>query len=168
MPYLVDAYRLARWLTGSRADAEDIVQDAAIRAFQGIGRFAGVNPRAWVLSIVRNTTYSWLAKNRPAALVLTGDLDVPERDRIAPSAAEGGEPADTPETLLIAKIEAEEARQRLAALPPPFREVLVLREIHQLSYHEIASIVDVPVGTVMSRLARARRMLIAAIDRGGE
>ena len=165
LPYLVDAYRLARWLTGSRADAEDIVQDAAIRAFQGIGRFAGVNPRAWVLSIVRNTTYSWLAKNRPAALVLTGDLDDPERDRTAPSAAEG-EPAETPETVLIAKIEAEEARQRLAALPPPFREVLVLREIHQLSYHEIAAVVDVPVGTVMSRLARARRMVIATIGSG--
>ena len=80
LPHLVDAYRLARWLAGSRADADDIVQEASLRAFRGIAGFAGANPRAWVLSIVRNAAYTWLARNRPAAVVLADDLDAAERE----------------------------------------------------------------------------------------
>jgi RNA polymerase sigma factor (sigma-70 family) len=160
LPHLVDAYRLARWLAGSRADADDIVQEASLRAFRGIGGFEGGNPRAWVLSIVRNVAYTWLTRNRSAAVVLADDLDQAERDRIAnlPSSREAG--GDDPEAVLIAAGVADEVRQQVAALPAPYAEVLVLREIHELSYKEIAAMVDLPIGTVMSRLARARRMLV--------
>ncbi len=161
LPHLVDAYRLARWLTGSRADADDVVQEASLRALRGIAGFSGANPRAWVLTIVRNTAYSWLTRNRPAAVVLANDLGEEERDRIAnlPSTAQAGG-GDDPEAALIAAGTAEELRRHVAALPAPFAEVLVLREIHELSYNEIAAMLDLPVGTVMSRLARARRILI--------
>jgi len=160
LPHLVDAYRLARWLAGSRADADDIVQEASLRAFRGMGGFAGGNPRAWVLSIVRNAAYTWLTRNRSAAVVLADDLDQGERNRIAnlPSTREAG--GDDPEAALLAAGVADEVRQQVAALPAPYAEVLVLREIHELSYNEIAAMLDLPVGTVMSRLARARRILI--------
>ena len=159
-PHFVDAYRLARWLTGSRADADDIVQEAALRAFRGIAGFSGGNPRAWVLTIVRNAAYTWLARNRPKVVVLADDLDEQERDGIANrrSTRESGD--DDPEATLIAAGAAEEVRRRVAALPTPFAEVLVLREIHELSYNEIAAMLNLPIGTVMSRLARARRLLM--------
>src|SRR5262245_58589370 len=160
LPHLTDAYRLARWLTGSRADAEDVVQEASIRALNGIGRFSGANGRAWVLTIVRNTAYSWLAKNRPAAIVLTGDLGEAEQERVAATVEDG---ARSPEDALIAKRDTEELRRHVAALPLVFREVLVLREIHELDYREIAAVAEIPIGTVMSRLARARRMLAATM-----
>jgi RNA polymerase sigma factor (sigma-70 family) len=162
LPHLVDAFRLARWLAGSRADAEDIVQEASLRAFKGIGGFGGGDSRAWALTIVRNTSYSWLTKNRPSAVVLTEDLDQTARDRIDQSA--GIE--RTPEAALIAKVEAEEIRKAMATLPVPFREVLVLREIHGLNYRAIAEIAELPVGTVMSRLARARRKLLDVLGGG--
>lgn len=164
LPHLVDAYRLARWLAGSRSDAEDIVQEASLRAFRGIAGFDGANARAWTLTIVRNAAYTWLARNRGGAVVLSEDLNPAEQARIEQSIEDEG--MATPEAVLIAKNEAEGIRRRMAALPPPFREVLVLREIHQLSYHEIAAIIDAPVGTVMSRLARARRAL-TGITQGG-
>jgi RNA polymerase sigma-70 factor (ECF subfamily) len=162
LPHLDDAYRLARWLAGSRSDADDIVQEAALRAFKGIARFAGTNPRAWVLSIVRNAAYTWFARNRPAAVVLSEDLDPGERARIDAAPSGEGDDRETPEGALIAKSEAESIRGHVAALPLAFREVLVLREVHELSYNEIALMIDVPIGTVMSRLARARRMVVAA------
>ena len=158
LPHLTDAYRLARWLTGSVADAEDVVQDAAIRALNGVGRFGGVNARGWVLTIVRNAAYNWLAKNRPASVVLSEDIENVEETKRADDG-----PAVTPESLLIAKLEAEAFRRHVAALPAPFREVLVLREIHDLGYREIAEIAGIPIGTVMSRLARARQLLIASM-----
>jgi RNA polymerase sigma factor (sigma-70 family) len=158
LPHLTDAYRLARWLTGSRADAEDVVQDASIKALNGIGRFGGVNARGWVLTIVRNTSYSWLAKNRPASIVLTDNFEDAELEARA-----GDGPAETPESVLIAKLEAEDLRRHVAALPAPFREVLVLREIHELGYREIAELAGIPIGTVMSRLARARQQLISNV-----
>jgi RNA polymerase sigma-70 factor (ECF subfamily) len=161
LPHLVDAFRLARWLAGSRADAEDIVQEASLRAFKGIRGFGGGDSRAWALTIVRNTSYSWLAKNRPSAVVLTEDLDQTARDRLDHPAMER-----TPEAALIAKVEAEEIRKAMATLPVPFREVLVLREIHGLDYRAIAEIAELPVGTVMSRLARARRKLLDAVSGG--
>ena len=159
MPHLVDAFRLARWLAGSRADAEDIVQEASMRAFRGIRGYAGGDPRAWVLTIVRNTSYSWLAKNRPATVVLAHDLDERPREQ----AASASEAAETPEAQLIAKAEAEMVRKAVTSLPAPFREVLVLREIHDLPYKTIAEVAQLPIGTVMSRLARARQLLYAAI-----
>lgn len=164
LPHLADAFRLARWLSGSRADAEDIVQEASLRAFKAIRGFGGGDARAWVLTIVRNTSYSWLAKNRPRSVVLRDDLDTSARERIDRSSSEGGE---TPETVLIAKIEAQAVRQAVGALPLPFREVLVLREIHGLDYRAIADVSAIPIGTVMSRLARARRLLLIALNGGG-
>jgi RNA polymerase sigma factor (sigma-70 family) len=160
LPHFVDAFRLARWIAGSRADAEDIVQEASMRAFKNIRGFSGGDPRAWVLTIVRNTSYSWLAKNRPKTLVLSEDLDQRARERIEQAATD--EP-QTPETALIAKLEAQQVRKAMASLPVPYREVLVLREIHDLDYRTIAEVAALPIGTVMSRLARARRMLTAAI-----
>jgi RNA polymerase sigma factor (sigma-70 family) len=160
LPHLVDAYRLARWITGSRADAEDIVQEASLRAFKGIRTFSGGNTRAWALTIVRNASYSWLAKNRPSAVVLTEDLDPHVREQV--DQATGGDDVPTPEAALIAKMEAEQVRKAVASLPLPFREVLVLREIQDLDYRSIAEVIRVPIGTVMSRLARARRLMLAA------
>jgi len=163
VPYLVDAFRLARWLAGGREDAEDIVQEASMRAFKNIRGFSGGNPRAWVLTIVRNTSYSWLAKNRPKEVVLSDDLDQDHREQIEQAATDE---MQTPETALIAKMEAEQVRKSMAALPAPFREILVLREIHDLDYRTIAEVAALPIGTVMSRLARARRLLTATIATG--
>ena len=161
VPHLTDAYRLARWLSRSRADADDIVQEASLRALGAVDRFDGINPRAWVLSIVRNTALTWMARNRSPNVVAEGDLE--SGDRAAVDAKAGGE---TPESAAIANDEQKAIRARVAALPPDFREVLVLREVHDLGYREIAAIVEVPVGTVMSRLARARRMLIDQAEEG--
>jgi len=162
LPHIDDAYRLAYWLTGNRTDAQDVVQDASLRAFRAIREFGGGSARAWVLSIVRNTAYSWLRKNRPAAVVVVEDLEAVEAAHAKPS--DPG--ADTPEAELIAKTDAEHLRAAIAALPTPFRETLVLRDIEGLDYREIADTTEVPIGTVMSRLARARRRLIATIGNG--
>ena len=161
LPHVDDAFRLARWISGSRADAEDIVQEASLRAFKGIRAFSGGNAQAWALTIVRNTSYSWLAKNRPSTVVLTEDLDQRAREEMERGAGDGDVP--TPEAALIAKMEAEEVRNAVAALPLPFREILVLREIHDLDYRSIAEIIQVPIGTVMSRLARARKLIFATL-----
>jgi RNA polymerase sigma factor (sigma-70 family) len=156
LPHLDAAYNLAHWLTGNRTDAEDVVQDASLRAFRAIRDFAGGSARAWVLSIVRNTAYSWLRKNRRAAVVTVEELEVVEAPK------RGDQDAETPEAALIAKIDAEHLRAAIAALPTPFRETLVLR-VEGLDYREIAEATEVPIGTVMSRLARARGRLIASI-----
>jgi RNA polymerase sigma factor (sigma-70 family) len=159
MPHLADAYALARWLTGARADAEDVVQEACLRAFRSIGSYAGGNARAWVLTIVRHTAYSWLGKNRPATLVMVDDLEAVEKAH----AADNNDPPPTPEAELIAAADAARLESAIAALPPPFRETIVLRDIQGLDYREIAAVTGVPIGTVMSRLARGRRRLIDAI-----
>jgi RNA polymerase sigma factor (sigma-70 family) len=155
MPHLDDAYALARWLSGNSADAEDIVQEACLRALRGLDRYAGGNARAWLLAITRNTTFTWLARNRPKALVITEDIEnlIPADD------------AATPEDAVIAKADAAAIELAIATLPPPFKETLVLRDINGLSYREIAEITGVPLGTVMSRLARARGFLMAALGR---
>jgi RNA polymerase sigma factor (sigma-70 family) len=159
MPHLDAAYNLAHWLTGNRTDAEDVVQDASLRAFRAIHKFAGGNARAWVLCIVRNTACSWLRKNRPTAVVTVDDLEAVEAAYAMPADRNG----ETPEAALIAKTDAKQLRAAIAALPTPFRETLVLRDIEGLDYREIAEATEVPIGTVMSRLARARGRLIAAI-----
>jgi RNA polymerase sigma factor (sigma-70 family) len=161
LPHLDDAYALARSFTRNRADAEDVVQEACLRAFRGIGGFAGGNARAWLLSIVRNTAFTWLGKNRAAALVVVDDLEGLEHAQAIPHDPD----AETPETALIAKTDRARLEAAIAALPAPFRETLVLRDVQGLDYREIAEVTDVPIGTVMSRLARARRRLIANIGR---
>jgi RNA polymerase sigma factor (sigma-70 family) len=162
VPHLADAYALARWLTGDRADAEDVVQEACLRAFRGIGGFAGVNARAWLLTIVRHAAYTWLGKNRSAALLMVDDLEAVERKQVGGGAPLEAAP-ETPEAVLIAKTDAARLEAAIAELPVPFRETLVLRDIQGLDYREIADVTKVPIGTVMSRLARARRRLIASI-----
>ncbi|HMF22396.1 MAG TPA: sigma-70 family RNA polymerase sigma factor [Pseudolabrys sp.] len=159
MPHIDEAYRLAHWLTGNRTDAEDVVQDASIRAFRAIRNYAGGSARSWVLSIVRNTAYSWLRKNRPTAVVTVEDLEAVELEQAHPGDKDG----DNPEAALIAKADADQLRAAIAALPAAFRETLVLRDIEGLDYREIAQATEVPIGTVMSRLARARHRLIAAL-----
>jgi RNA polymerase sigma factor (sigma-70 family) len=161
LPHLGDAYTLARWITGNRADAEDIVQDACLRAFRAIRSFDGGSKRAWVLTIVRHTAYSWLRKNRPTALVVVENLEA-----VAEAQATPGNPdSETPEAALIAKADAARLEAAIAALPTPFRETLVLRDVQGLDYREIAEVTGVPIGTVMSRLARGRGRLIADIRR---
>jgi RNA polymerase sigma-70 factor, ECF subfamily len=159
MPHIDDAYRLAYWLTGNSTDAEDVVQDASLRAFRAIRGYAGGSARAWLLSIVRNTAYSWLRKNRPTAVVTVDDLEAVELSRANPADPD----AETPESTLFARIDAEQLRAAIAALPAPFRETLVLRDIEGLDYREIAQTTEVPIGTVMSRLARGRRRLIETL-----
>ena len=160
LPHLADAYALARWLTGDRADAEDVVQEACLRAFRGIGGFAGVNARAWVLTIVRHAAYAWLGKNRSAALVMVDDLEAVEQQQASDAPDSGPQ---TPEAALIAKADAARLEAAIAELPLPFRETLVLRDVQGLDYREIAEVTKVPIGTVMSRLARARRRLIERV-----
>jgi len=157
VPHLDDAYALARWLTGNDADAEDVVQEACLRALQGLDRFRGGSARAWLLTITRNTAFTWLARNRPKALAATEDID----DLETPHEGE------TPEEALIAKSNARALEAAIDALPPFCKETLVLREIHELSYREIADITGVAFGTVMSRLARARKALITALGKEG-
>jgi RNA polymerase sigma factor (sigma-70 family) len=162
LPHLDDAYALARWLTGNRADAEDVAQEAFLRAFAGIGGFKDGNARAWVMTIVRNTAYAWLGRNRSAALVITDDLEAVERDKTERGDQSGAE-IETPEAALIAKADVAQLRSAIAALPTEFRETLVLRELQGFGYREIASMTGVPIGTVMSRLARARRRLLLTL-----
>jgi len=163
LPHLADGYALARWLTGDRTDAEDVVQDACLRAFRAIGGYAGGSPRAWVLTIVRHAAYDWLRKNRAGVLVAVDDLAAVEHGLDRDAAGAPASAGETPEAALIAKADAAALQAAIAALPPPFREALVLRDVHGLSYREIAEVTGVPVGTVMSRLARARRQLISTI-----
>jgi RNA polymerase sigma factor (sigma-70 family) len=138
MPHIDEAYRLAHWLTGNRTDAEDVVQDASMRAFRAIRNYAGGSARSWVLSIVRNTAYSWLRKNRPAAVVTVEDLEAVELEQANP----GDRDDDNPEAALIAKADADQLRAAIAALPTAFRETLVLRDIEGLDYREIAQTTD--------------------------
>jgi RNA polymerase sigma-70 factor (ECF subfamily) len=159
LPHLDDAYGLARWLTGNRTDAEDVVQDACMRALAALDSSVVDQPRAWLMTIVRNTTFTWLAKNRPKTVVLTDDTQALEA-----AAAHGtGEPAPNPEEALIAAADDAALDSAIAALPHLFREVIVMRDINGLSYREIATAIGAPQGTVMSRLARGRALLVARL-----
>jgi RNA polymerase sigma factor (sigma-70 family) len=162
LPHLPEAYRLAQWLTGNASDAEDIVQEAALRAYRGIKTFGAVNARAWSLTIVRNTAFSWLAKNRPRTVVFMNDLSATEQQELEHEGPHGTR-IETPEEIALFKADAEEVQKALAQLPAQFCEVIVLREINQMNYRDIAEITNVPIGTVMSRLSRGRQLLIALL-----
>jgi RNA polymerase sigma-70 factor (ECF subfamily) len=159
MPHLNAAHNLAYWLARDQRDAEDVVQEAYLRAYKFIESFDGDNGRAWLLAIVRNTFYTWLEKNRAdkcniefdeEALASHGyDMQVVERDQ---------------NYSIDHRLQQEDSRRwvnrALALLPAEFREVIVLRELEELAYKEIAKVAGVPVGTVMSRLSRARNLLL--------
>ena len=147
--HLDAGYNLARWLTHDARDAEDVVQDACLRAMKYMGSMHGEDGRAWFLTIVRRAFYDWLARNRPALLLRDDESTL---DAVADEAGD-------PEQALVRKTERLALAEAVAALPLPFREVIVLRELEELSYKEIARIADLPIGTVMSRLSRARRLL---------
>ena len=161
LPHLDDAYSLARWLTGNPTDAEDVVQDACLRALRALDGAPVEHPRAWLLAIIRNTAFTWLAKNRPNAVVLAGDAE----EARAHQGALQEQAAPTPEDALIAKADRESVTAAIDALPVAFKEVLVMREINGLSYREIAGTIGAPIGTVMSRLARARALMIGKLGR---
>jgi RNA polymerase sigma-70 factor (ECF subfamily) len=150
LPHLDAAYNLARWLVRNPHDAEDIVQEAYLRAFKFFGGYQGGDARAWVLKIVRNTSYSFFEKNRPAELAEEFD----EKVHTASTAEEPGA-----EAALLKSADSRMLREALDELPVNFREVLVLRELEGMSYKEIAEVTSVPIGTVMSGLARARTQL---------
>jgi len=156
LPHMNAAYNLARWLTGNETDAEDVVQEACLRAFRFLDGFRGGGCRSWLLTIVRNTCYTWLQQNRSSQLSAISD----ER-------AEQFEAADSnPEKLFLQQLDDRLIRKAIADLPIEFREAVILREFEGLSYKEIADVADVPIGTVMSRLARARRRLQQILSSG--
>jgi RNA polymerase sigma-70 factor, ECF subfamily len=159
LPHLDAAYNLARWLTRNDEDAQDVVQEAVMRALRYFASFRGGNGRPWLLQIVRHTCFAWLKENRPGEIVALEESDDAER---VPAPA-----GDEPHTAAARNDERVQINQALAALPIAFREVLVLRELEDLSYKEIAAIADVPVGTVMSRLARARALRRQALATEG-
>jgi RNA polymerase sigma-70 factor (ECF subfamily) len=155
LPHLDAAYNLARWLTRSDTDAEDVVQEAFLRAFKFFGGFRGGDGRSWLLAIVRNTSYTWMRNNRSPELKIPLDDDLHEI-----------ESKDlNPEALLVRCADTLLVRRALEELPIEFREVLVLRELEEMSYRDIAGITDLPLGTVMSRLARGRKRLQLALTK---
>jgi RNA polymerase sigma-70 factor (ECF subfamily) len=161
LPYLDDAYNLARWLTRNPQDAEDVVQEAFLRGLRYFNAAKNANPRAWILTIVRNTFYSSLKTRRACD---TRELSMSYFDDPGSDAdIQLWDPdQDTPETALVRKTEGDMMRTLIEALPPTFRETLILREMEEFSYQQIAEMTKVPIGTVMSRLSRARALLQAA------
>jgi RNA polymerase sigma-70 factor (ECF subfamily) len=151
LPHLDAAYDLARWLTRNDHDAEDVLQTAVLRALQFFDGFHGANPRAWLLTIVRNSFYSWL-EQRKRGHEIVDPFDEEIHSEVSVSGAD-------PEIELLRQADSRLLRQAFESLPLPLREAMVLRELEGLSYKEIAAIAAVPIGTVMSRLSRARRQL---------
>ena len=148
-PHLRGAYNLARWLVGNQQDAEDVVQESFTKAYQAVDRFRGDDARAWLLAIVRNTSLTFLQRRKP-------NLEVEWTETLR-------EPADGtpgPEKRLIQQARRDRVRDAIEHLPREFREALVLREIEGMAYKEIAWVLKVPIGTVMSRLSRARSLLL--------
>ena len=148
-PHLDAAYNLARWLTRNEHDAQDMVQEAYLRAFKFLDAFQGADARAWLLTIVRNVCYTWLQQNRAHDTTTLFDEEIHS----------GDSDSANPATLALHNADQEIVRQALDQLPVEFREVVVLRDLEGFSYREIADIAKIPAGTVMSRLARARERL---------
>jgi len=149
LPHLDAAYNLARWLTRSDADAEDVVQEACVRALRFFGAYRGDNARGWLLAIVRNSCYDFLRRHRPQELTDVFDEEI---HTVV-------EDTQTPEALLLRRADRAMVRQALETLPLAWREVIILRELEGLSYKQIADVAGIKIGTVMSRLARARARL---------
>ena len=158
MPHLNAGYNLARWLTRNEHDAEDLVQEAYLRAFRSFDGYRGGDPRAWLLKIVRNACYTWLRQRRDGLVEVAAADD--------PPAEVADDPAAGPEAQVIRRADSVLLRRALEELPLEFREALILRELEGLSYKEIAEVAGVPLGTVMSRLARGRKQLQVALQRG--
>jgi RNA polymerase sigma factor (sigma-70 family) len=155
LTHLDAAYSLARYLTRRSEAAEDIVQDALLRAYKGFYNYRGGNARVWLLTIVRNSFLTWNERHGQKAAGTANDDERPlSQDR--------PEDAQTPESILIQHETGNRIRALLERLPPPFREVLILRDMEDMSYREIAEITCVPIGTVMSRLSRARKLFADA------
>jgi RNA polymerase sigma-70 factor (ECF subfamily) len=155
LPHLDAAYNLARWLAGNDHDAQDVAQEASLRAFRFFGSFRGEDARAWLLTIVRNTFYTWLRKNRPTEKL----VEIDDETLAIEDGSAGTESANPPFA------DASAVRRAIAELPVEFREIVILREMEGFSYKEIADLADVPIGTVMSRLARARKLLQKSLTR---
>ncbi|HEV7968722.1 MAG TPA: sigma-70 family RNA polymerase sigma factor [Candidatus Acidoferrales bacterium] len=156
LPHLDAAYNLARWLTRNEQDAQDVTQESFLRAFRFYDGYRGGNMRAWLLTIVRNTCYTWLHQNRPPDFAVEFDEEL--------HSEESSGSAD-PEIQVLANADKETVHRALEELPEIFREVLVLREMEGMSYKEIADVASVSLGTVMSRLARARTRLRESLSR---
>jgi RNA polymerase sigma-70 factor (ECF subfamily) len=153
VPHLDAAFNYARWLTRNDADAQDVVQDAAVRALRFFSSLRGDSPRAWLLTIVRNTWYAKVAQREARPRVTEYDEMADPRLDQHPD----------PETLLMRQQTVDRVRRAVESLPVDFREVIVLRELEGLSYKDIAEVIGVPIGTVMSRLSRARERLISLL-----
>jgi RNA polymerase sigma-70 factor (ECF subfamily) len=147
--HLDEAYSLARWLTRDRHDAEDVVQEACLRALRGFDNFRGDDARAWLLTIVRNTCYTWLKRRRHDVSAVEVDADIASVQADVPD----------PFATLSRNIDSQQLREAIEELPIEFREAIVLKDLQGMSYREIAEIASVPIGTVMSRLSRGRRRL---------
>ncbi|MFL6799272.1 MAG: sigma-70 family RNA polymerase sigma factor [Xanthobacteraceae bacterium] len=159
LPHLEAAYNLAYWLVRDRDDAQDVVQDAYLRAFRAYASRTGEDIRPWLLTIVRNVAYRWLSVRKRSANVISldGALSGRDNEHEHPLQVPSDEPSA--EDLLVSRADQSMMRAALAELPPMFREVIVLRELEGLTYHQIALVTQAPLGTVMSRLARARDQL---------
>jgi RNA polymerase sigma-70 factor (ECF subfamily) len=156
MPHLDAAYNLALWITRNADDAQDVVQDALMRAMRYLGTLRLESARPWLLQIVRHTCYTWLKENRPQEQVSLDDPEDAWRDLADSTASE-------PPSIAIRKAERQQINAAIADLPVAYREVFVLRELEELSYNDIARIAEIPIGTVMSRLARARGLMRIAL-----
>jgi len=154
LPYLDDVYTLARYLMRSRSDADDAVQECYLRAFRHFDTFRGGPIKPWLLAILRNACHATYAGN--AKLVYTAEGADDDGRAVRPMWSED---SDTPEQTVLRKHESETMRRLIGELPAEFKEVIVLREINDLSYRDISSVIEAPIGTVMSRLARARKLL---------
>jgi RNA polymerase sigma factor (sigma-70 family) len=157
LPHLDGAYNLARYLTRDSVLSEDVVQDAVLRAFRAFGQFRGSSPRAWLFAIVRNCSRTAVSGRRGAMLLVINESALGDD-----AAAQLGSRADTgptPEDEMVRKQDADRVRSAIEAIPEPFREAVVLRDLEELSYAEITEVTGAPVGTVMSRLSRGRAML---------
>ncbi len=156
LPHLDDAYSLARWMTRNDVDAADVVQEAYLRAFRYFDSYRDGDAKSWLLQIVRRTCWSWLERNRPADVVsLEAEAEFGDMVATASGDAEG---------VLESRSDLRRLDQLIDALPAPLREMIVLRELHELGYREIAEATGLPIGTVMSRLHRARALLLRAWD----
>ena len=159
LPHIDAAYNLAFWLVRNQADAQDVVQDAYLRAFKAYRQFNGGDIRPWLLTIVRNVAYRWLSVRKRSANVVSIEDAMTDRDGESRPSMEPVRDEPSAEDLLISDAERSLIRRALAELAPAFREVIVLRELEGLSYQDIANVTGIPAGTVMSRLSRARAQL---------